>query len=68
MACTCSYLRVGMSVIEQRNWNPDCKKHGTLSAWYNSDEQVAKRRAADERLAELQAQAKEARRAYKEAQ
>jgi hypothetical protein len=59
MSCVCGRLSIG----EGRNWNPDCGEHGTESEWYRSAEQVAKRSAQNERLRDLQAQAREARKA-----
>lgn len=61
--CRCGRLKVGFTVTESRNWNPDCPQHGTKSTWYRSPEQVAKRQAQDERLRDLQRQAREAREA-----
>jgi len=60
--CTCARLMLGSTPTESRNWNPDCPEHGTESQWWRSDEQVAKRQADSERLRDLQAQAREARR------
>jgi len=65
--CTCGRLKVGMTVTEHRNWNPDCPEHGVKSQWYRSPEQKAKRDAQDERLRDLQRQANEARRRAREA-
>lgn len=66
--CSCSRIKIGMTVTEQRNWNPDCHEHGTMSKWYHSDEQVAKRQAQRERLLDLQTQAREARRRARDGQ
>ena len=61
--CSCGRIRVGRTVTEHRNWNPDCTEHGTASAWWKSPEQVEKREAQSQRLRDLQARAREARRA-----
>ena len=63
--CSCAHVKVGMTVTESRNWNPDCPEHGTQSDWYLSPEQVAKRREQNERLVDLQRRARAARRAAK---
>lgn len=60
--CRCARIMVGMSVTEQRNWNPDCAEHGTSSDWYRSSEQVAARAAQRDRLVDLQRRARDARR------
>ena len=60
--CRCARLCVGMEVTEHRNWNPDCPEHGTESAWWRSPEQVEARRQQNERLRDLQRQARERRR------
>jgi len=62
-ACTCGRIAVGMTVTEHRNWHPDCPEHGTDSTWWNSPEQQQARAERRERLIELQARAREARRA-----
>lgn len=64
MTCRCSKLSIG----ESRNWNPDCPEHGVGTAWYTSDEQVAKRKAMSERTRDLQRQAREARKRARETQ
>lgn len=61
--CTCARVKIGTVVTESRNWNPDCLEHGTRSGWYLSPEQAAKRQEQDERLADLQRRARDARRA-----
>jgi len=66
MTCTCGRIKVGSTVTELRNWNPDCAEHGLRSGWYTSDEQVAKRAKDDERLRDLQLRAAEARRKARE--
>jgi len=58
MDCTCSRLRVGSELTEVRNWNPDCAEHGVGTEWYTSPEQVAKRQAQNDRLRELQTEAR----------
>lgn len=57
-ACRCGRIRVGTTVTQHRNWNPDCIEHGVESAWYKSPEQVEKRAKMNERLRALQAEAK----------
>lgn len=64
--CTCGRIKVGMTVTENRNWNPECAEHGVASDWWKSPEQVEKRRVENERLRELQAQARAARKAVRE--
>ena len=59
--CVCGHIKIGSEVTELRNWNPDCPEHGVSSTWYRSPEQMEKRRAQDERLRDLQRQAREAR-------
>lgn len=61
--CTCGRLRVGLTVTEARDWNPDCPKHGTASAWYASPAQRDKRAEASARLRDLQRRAADARKA-----
>lgn len=60
--CTCPHIMLGSKKTEQKNWNPDCLAHGTESEWWNSDEQVAKRKEDRERLIEMQRLAREKRR------
>lgn len=60
--CRCRFLKIDGRNTYARDWNPDCPEHGTASAWYRSDEQVAKRAADSERLRDLQRRAREARR------
>lgn len=67
MDCTCGRIKIGMKVTEQRNWHPACREHGLGTAWWNSPEQVAKREAQAVRSADLQARAKAARKAAREA-
>ncbi len=62
MACTCGRIAIGMTITENRNWNPDCSEHGTDSAWWSSSEQIAKREAQNQRSRDLQTRAAEARR------
>ncbi len=59
--CLCGRIKIGSTVTENRNWNPDCPEHGTESEWWRSPEQVEKRRQQNERLRDLQRQAREAR-------
>jgi hypothetical protein len=59
--CRCGRIKIGSEVTEHRNWNPDCTEHGVTSNWYRSPEQVAKRQGQDDRLRDLQRQAREAR-------
>jgi len=61
MRCTCGRVKVGNTVTDERNWYPDCDAHGTKSEWYKSDSQVARRKATNDRVADLQRQAREAR-------
>ena len=61
ISCTCPHLHLGMEVLEQRNWNPDCDEHGLKSVWYRSPEQVAKREADNQELRDLQRRAREMR-------
>ena len=63
MACACGRIRLGLVVTDARNWDPDCSEHGTASAWWNSEEQVERRREDAERLRDLQRRAAEARKA-----
>lgn len=55
--CRCYTLKVGGKPTAAREWNPDCPEHGVMSAWWNSDEQVAKREADSIRLRDLQLEA-----------
>ena len=64
--CTCGHVRIGGELTGARNWNPDCAVHGLGSHWYRSPEQVAKRAAQNDRLRDLQAQARAARERVKE--
>lgn len=61
MQCSCGRVFVGMHDTGTTNWRPECQMHGVGSAWYNSDEQVEKRRKQREELVELYAKAREAR-------
>lgn len=59
MTCTCGQIHVGMTVTDQRNWNPDCDEHGTMSEWWQSKEtqdQIAER-AERSRVAQARARA-----------
>lgn len=62
MTCACGRISVGMTLTDARNLNPGCEEHGIHSEWYKSPEQVARRRAQNDRLRDLQRQAREARR------
>lgn len=59
--CTCGRIALGLEVTEVRNWNPECPKHGTSSAWWNSTEQRAAREERRVHLTDLQRRAREAR-------
>jgi hypothetical protein len=59
--CTCPQIMVGTHVSGARNWKHSCPEHGVESEWWNSPEQIAKRKADSERLRDLQVQAREAR-------
>lgn len=69
MICTCRelHLNSGRRSTGCFEWNPDCAEHGNKSEWWNSPEQVEKRVARDARRRDLQLQAREARRAAREA-
>lgn len=60
--CSCGRIAIGLTVTENRNWNPDCVEHGLRSAWYRSDEQVQRRAQQDAKLREMYRAAREARR------
>lgn len=64
--CTCRRIKVGSEVTEHRNWNHLCSEHGLESEWWKSAEQRAKREEQNQRLRDLQAQAREARRKARE--
>lgn len=49
-ACTCPRIKLGSEFTEARNWSPDCIEHGTDSAWWNSEPEVAKRELQGTRL------------------
>ena len=51
--CTCSYIKIGTTVSDTKNLNPECSEHGYDSVWYNSPEQVKKREERSQRLREL---------------
>ncbi|MDA8314858.1 MAG: hypothetical protein M0010_06735 [Actinomycetota bacterium] len=53
-ACTCARIRIGLEVTKARNWDLDCPEHGMASIWWNSPEQVERRREQNERLRDLQ--------------
>ncbi len=58
MDCNCGRLMIGSHATNTLNWNPDCHRHGTESAWWNSPEQVEKRSQENEHLRTLQAEAR----------
>ena len=49
---------LGSEATGSRNWDPDCPEHGTESAWWRSDVQVAHRRYDGARLRVIQAVAR----------
>ena len=51
--CTCSHIKVGTTVTNTKNLNPECPEHGYDSLWFNSTEQVKKREERSQRLREL---------------
>ena len=51
--CTCYHIKIGTTVSDNKNLNPECPEHGTKSVWYNSPEQVKKRGERSQRLREL---------------
>ena len=59
--CTCAYLKIGTTVSDNKNLNPECPLHGTESVWYNDPEQVKKRGERSQRLRELYDTARKAR-------
>jgi hypothetical protein len=59
--CTCSHIKIGTTVSDTKNLNPDCPLHGNESVWYNSPEQVKKRGERSQRLRELYDTARKAR-------
>lgn len=59
--CSCGRIAVGMTVTENRNWNPDCATHGLQSAWYRSPQQVQRRAQQETELREMYRRAREAR-------
>lgn len=61
--CTCGIVRLGAKEVG-RNWSENCYEHGVESEWYNSEEQVEKRKKDRDRLRSLQLQAREARKKY----
>lgn len=61
MTRTCGQLYAGNTPTGAYNLAIDCPEHGIESEWYKSDEQVEKRQRQNERLRELQLQAREAR-------
>lgn len=65
-SCSCPNLALGTTVLEHRNWNPDCAVHGLDTVWWNSPEQVELRARRRRELVALQERAREARRLAKE--
>jgi len=59
--CTCSRIKIGTTVSDNKNLNPECPEHGYNSVWYNSSEQVKKREERSQRLRELYDTARKAR-------
>ena len=51
--CTCSYIKIGTTLSDSKNLNPECPEHGYDSLWFNSTEQVKKREERSQRLREL---------------
>lgn len=71
MTCTCHELKLNdgnRRATGAFSLNPDCVEHGYESEWYRSPVQVAKRETQDERLRELQRQAREARKRWHDEQ
>jgi hypothetical protein len=62
--CSCASIKVDGHVVPTapKNWNPDCPAHGVRSPWYGSEAQQDKRDAQNERLRDLYAQVRAARR------
>lgn len=61
--CHCPHLALGLKVLEQRNWNPDCPVHGTDSEWWNSEDQQTRRAVRRHDLIAKQALARRLRQA-----
>lgn len=59
--CECGHIKIGTEDFGARNWSPDCPEHGLKSNWWNSKEQQTKREEQNDRLRDLQRQAREAR-------
>lgn len=59
--CRCGRIRIGMTVTEHRNWNPDCPEHGAGTEWHKG-EGGDRLREQNERAVEMQRRAREARR------
>ncbi len=57
MTCRCARLKVGGTLTNNREWNPDCVEHGVMSAWWNDPDRVARREAESIRLRDLQLEA-----------
>lgn len=59
--CTCGRIAIGMEITDFYNWHPDCPAHGLGTDWFNSDEQVARRKEDRSALIERYRLAHEAR-------
>jgi hypothetical protein len=59
--CTCSRIKIGTTVSDNKNLNLECPEHGYNSSCYNSPEQVKKREERSQRLRELYDTARKAR-------
>jgi hypothetical protein len=57
MSCRCSKVMVGGQWTGSLNWTPDCPEHGVESDWYKSPARADVRRANNERLRAMQAEA-----------
>lgn len=64
MICTCGQIKVGGRPTGNRNLNLSCEEHGVDSVWYNSPEQVERRKIQNERVRDLQLRAREAMRKF----
>ncbi len=65
--CACHRLAVGLTLVADRDWNPDCPEHGTASTWWNSPGQTAERARRREESIALQRKAAELRRRARDA-
>jgi hypothetical protein len=59
--CTCRRILLKGQDSGSRSLDPDCPEHGEQSAWYNSPEQVERRKQRSQRLIDAQKQARAAR-------